>query len=105
VAEGVGTKRDPLAALALFDYAVSLGNDDALFSAGLACATMDPPDFVKAATYARISMSLQPDGKGGGLLEKLAPMMTDAERDRSRAAADEWTRPKATNFPKSLRGL
>ena len=80
-------------ALELFEYAVSLGNDDALFSAGLALATLDNPDLVGASTYARVSQRLQPEGKGALLLEKLAPLMTDGQRDESLAAAEAWRRP------------
>jgi TPR repeat protein len=95
-AKGIGVPRNPRTALELFEYAVSRGSDEALFSLALACATADPPDLVKAAVYARLSLQRFPEGKGGALLEKLAPMMTDAERERSRDDARRWTRPKKT---------
>ncbi|PCI39791.1 MAG: hypothetical protein COB53_02660 [Elusimicrobia bacterium] len=92
-AKGRGVKTDINKALELFEVAVSLGDDDALFSAGLALATMDPPELVKAATYARLSMERVSDGQGLELLEKLAPMMTDAQQEEAKSAARAWQRP------------
>ena len=96
-AKGRGVELNMGKALELFECAVSFGNDDALFSVGLALATAEPPDLVRAATYARLSIALAPEGQGDELLAKLGPMMTDGQREASKLAADVWKRPTTTN--------
>lgn len=91
-ATGNGVQPDAELALELFEYAVSLGDDHAMFSLGLAHASKEPADLVEAAMWAELSSRHRPEGKGRLLLENVAPRMTAAQLDEARERADGWTR-------------
>ena len=95
-AKGLGVEQDLDLACELMEYAVSLGEDGAMFSAGLALLQMTPPDLVRAATWAILSINHVPDGPGQKILDHIAPQMTKAQMEEAKARAASWKRESKT---------
>ena len=95
-AKGLGVGQDLDLAYELMEYAVSLGEDGAMFSAGLALLQMTPPDLVRAAMWAILSINHVPDGPGRKLLDNVLPQMTPSQMEEAKARAASWKREPKT---------
>ena len=95
-AKGNGVQQDSKMAIELLEYAISLGNYEAFFSAGLVCAQGDPPDLVAAATWALLSLKHYPEGNGQKLLDGLAPHLPEDAREEAKRRTEAWKREPKT---------
>ncbi len=92
--KGSGVPVDLESARELLEYAISLGEDDALFSLGL--LDLNTGDALSAAVWAHLSMRRCPQGQGAKLLEAAQARLDEAQRQDAAQRAQAWTRPKKT---------
>ena len=95
-AKGLGVGQDLDLAYELMEYAVSLGEDGAMFSAGLALLQRPNPDLVRAAMWAILSVRHVPGGQGAKLLDHVAPQLTPVQMEEAKARAASWKREPKT---------
>lgn len=92
--KGNGVPVDLDSARELLEYAVSLGEDDALFSAGL--LALNTGDALSACFWAHLSVVHRPQGQGSKLLAAAQGRLDEAQQQKAAQRAQEWTRPKKT---------
>lgn len=83
-------------ALELFEYAVSLGNDDAMFSAGLIHAQMPGGDPLTALVWGLLSERYCPQGQGRALVERMSARLTPEDIAEAQRRAAAWKRADKT---------
>jgi TPR repeat protein len=96
--QGLGVPKSGTAARALFEYAVSLGSHDALYSLGLLLLRGEDSqrDPVAAATLALIAVARHPRGNGSKLLEAAMRDLSPQQAEEARAAAPHWKPTRVT---------
>jgi len=98
-AQGVGVAQEGDTAKNLFEYAISCGEDSAMFSLGLLLYRGGPglaSDLIEAMKWGLLSLHHQPQGNAQKLLETLAPKMTIEQIDEAQTRADQWQRTAKT---------
>jgi hypothetical protein len=95
-AQGNGVPQDAAMARELFEFAVSLGADEALHSLALLLArgVEGGQDLLEAAKYATLALRNDPQGDAQRLLELLAQQVAPDQLAQARERAAAW-RPKA----------
>jgi hypothetical protein len=90
--QGLGGPKSGAAARALFEYAVGLGSQDALYSLALLLLRGEgtEPDPLTAATLALVHSRKHPGGSAAKLLEAVGGTLGAAQMEQARAAASRW---------------
>jgi hypothetical protein len=94
--QGLGVPRSGAAAKTLFEYAVSLGSHDALYSLGLQLLRGEGTgrDPLAAATLALVAAARQPGGNGSKLLEAAMRELSAEQAEEARSKAPHWKAPR-----------
>lgn len=98
-AQGLGVAQEGLEARSLFEYAVSLGEDSAMFNLGLLMYYGAPdlaPDLIEAWKWGQLSLRHVPQGNAQKLLDALAKEMTAEQINEAQTRADQWQRTTQT---------
>ena len=74
----------------LFEFAISLGEDDAMFSLGLFEANMGNPE--DALMWGLLSKHFRPEGNGQGLIDHSLPQLTQEQITSAENRAANWER-------------
>lgn len=91
--EGRGVERSAQSATDMFQLAIALGCNEAMYSLALLhCAAGTPEDFQAAATWSILSQEFCPERGGNVLLAGLAGRIDAARMESASHAAQEWKR-------------
>jgi TPR repeat protein len=90
--QGLGVPKNGAVAKTLFEYAVSLGSHDALYSLGLQLLRGEGTerDPLAAATLALVAAARQPGSNGSKLLEAAMRELSPQQAAEARSAAPQW---------------
>lgn len=92
--QGAGIPQDLDLARELFEFAISLGEDDALFSMGLFEANSGNPEV--GLMWGILSQQARPDGNAPALIEHCKSQISEAQIAAAETAASNWERPNKT---------
>ncbi len=97
-AQGSGVPKNVRAAVALFEYAISLGADEAMASLALVFIRGDglAQDLPRAARWAILSRQHDPKGDGQKLLDPVASLLPPPLIEQAHAEARAWVREPKT---------
>jgi TPR repeat protein len=97
-AQGKGVAKDAQRARELFELAISLGGDDAMFSLGLLLLRGDgiEPDPVEAVKWALLAAQGDPSPEVQSLLDVVTSQLTPGQIEQGQARAASWTRERKT---------
>lgn len=97
-AQGKGVAKDVRLARELFELAIALGGDDAMFSLGLLLLRGDgiEPDPVEAVKWALLAARGDPSAEVQALLDVVSSQLTPVQLEQGQARAAGWTRQNKT---------